>query len=293
MKREGSILSGKKSEGSVVKREGSVMKRESSIFSMKREGSVMKREGSILKREGSIMKREGSRSGDASPLRDSMRQSHSKDLLNNAVHINSHLLRINEQSESVRSSRGRMSKNSSLDVRGSLQSSSSCPFITIITIIITIISSPSSSSSGRMSKNSSLDVRNSLQGSSLQSIKKSSDDTYTDMIDIKSTKVADNSRSNGSRFNGIMSDPRWSISDKNKLTPTKHNTVYPIDTYEFNKSKILNKTRNTVSPGDMRQHHIQKVWLFLFVWLLFFTYALLAVVYVSHVEDRFFKTLPL
>jgi len=164
-----------------------------------------------------VMKKEGSRSGDASPLRDSMRQSHSKDLLNNAVHINSHLLRINEQSESERSSRGRMSKNSSLD------------------------------------------VRNSLQGSSLQSIKKSSDDTYTDMIDIKSTKVADNSRSNGSRFNGIMSDPRWSISDKNKLTPTKHNTVYPIDTYEFNKSKILNKTRNTVSPGDMRQHHIQKI----------------------------------
>jgi hypothetical protein len=28
----------------------------------------------------------------------------------------------------------------------------------------------------------------------------------------------------------------------------------------------------------------------LFVWLFFFTYALLAVVYVSHVEDRFFNT---
>jgi hypothetical protein len=29
---------------------------------------------------------------------------------------------------------------------------------------------------------------------------------------------------------------------------------------------------------------------FLFVWLFFFTYALLAVVCVSHVEDRFFNT---
>jgi hypothetical protein len=28
----------------------------------------------------------------------------------------------------------------------------------------------------------------------------------------------------------------------------------------------------------------------LFVWLFFFTFALLAVVYVSHVEDRFFNT---
>jgi hypothetical protein len=30
--------------------------------------------------------------------------------------------------------------------------------------------------------------------------------------------------------------------------------------------------------------------LFIFVWLFFFTYALLAVVYVSYVEDRFFNT---
>jgi hypothetical protein len=153
-----------------------------------------------------------SKSGEASPLRGSMRQSYSKDLLNNAVsHNNSHLLRKNEQSElGERSSKARISMISSTDLRSSL----------------------------------------------MNSIKKNSNDAYTDNNDLKSIKKTDNLRSHR-----IMSDPRWSVNDisiKNKISPTKNNTVYPIDTYEFNKSKIFNKTGNTVFPGDVRQHHIQK-----------------------------------
>jgi hypothetical protein len=48
---------------------------------------------------------------------------------------------------------------------------------------------------------------------------------------------------------------------------------------------------DSLVAGTVLTEEDYEVWLFLLsMWLFFFTYALLAVVYVSHVVDRFFYT---
>jgi hypothetical protein len=51
------------------------------------------------------------------------------------------------------------------------------------------------------------------------------------------------------------------------------------------------KDKNNRIAHDGRDGRFDRTVIGMFVWLFFFTYALLAVVYVSHIEDRF--TTPL